>query len=127
VRVLDDDLARYLGRLLDEVPDEMQDAPEAPTLGLIEPFVRARRETLRTDKRSARTIKPHGPTNRALERDLARKTAARRAAPKSVRGGRLGMLARLAGRKSAGAAAAWLDVKPIEYAEEEIAHDFHKP
>jgi hypothetical protein len=37
------------------------------------------------------------------------------------------MLARLPGRKSAGAASAWLDVKPIEYAEEEIAHDFHEP
>jgi len=50
VRVLDDNLARYLGRLLDEVRDE---APRA-----IAPFVRSRREGLRNARRVERAIKP---------------------------------------------------------------------
>ena len=50
VRVLDDNLARYLGRLLDEMRDE---APRA-----IEPFVRSRRAALRSGKRAERAIKP---------------------------------------------------------------------
>ncbi|HVB80728.1 MAG TPA: hypothetical protein VNE82_12380 [Candidatus Binataceae bacterium] len=53
VRVLDDNLARYLGRLLDEVQDEAQD--EAP--GVLDPFARARRDGLRSDKRAGRAIK----------------------------------------------------------------------
>jgi len=50
VRVLDDNLARYLGRLLDEVQDE------AP--GVIEPFARVSRGGLRGGKRAERAIKP---------------------------------------------------------------------
>src|ERR1700756_1512375 len=37
------------------------------------------------------------------------------------------MLARLPGRKCAGAAPAWLDVKPIERAEENVARGLHEP
>jgi len=67
VRVLDDNLARYLGRLLDEVQDEMrqddmpdgaQDGVEAAASDAIEPFMRARHDTLRSGKRTGRTIKP---------------------------------------------------------------------
>jgi hypothetical protein len=50
VRVLDDNLARYLGRLLDEARD---DAPHA-----LEPFARSRRAALRSGKRGERAIKP---------------------------------------------------------------------
>jgi len=50
VRVLDDNLARYLGRLLDEARDE---APRP-----IEPFARSRRAALRSGKRGERAIKP---------------------------------------------------------------------
>jgi hypothetical protein len=60
VRVLDDNLARYLGRLLDEVPDGVRDATRAETAaqGAIDPFVRARRDVLRSGKPAGRTIKP---------------------------------------------------------------------
>jgi len=51
VRVLDDNLARYLGHLLDEVKEAAQ--KEAP--GVIQPFSSARRGA---GKRSERTIKP---------------------------------------------------------------------
>jgi len=51
VRVLDDNLARYLGHLLDEVQDAAQ--KEAP--GVVQPFTSARRGA---GKRSERTIKP---------------------------------------------------------------------
>ncbi len=54
VRVLDDNLARYLGRLLDEVQDEAQE--EAP--GVIQPFVRSPRDALGGGKRAARAVKP---------------------------------------------------------------------
>jgi hypothetical protein len=54
VRVLDDNLARYLARLLDEVRNEAQ--REAP--GVIPPFARARRGGPSAGKRSERTIKP---------------------------------------------------------------------
>ncbi len=50
VLVLDDNLARYLGRLLDEARDE---APRA-----IEPFARSRRAALRSGKRAEQAIKP---------------------------------------------------------------------
>ena len=49
VRVLDDNLAHYLARLLDEVRDE--------TPGVIEPFARSRRDTLRDGKRAERSVK----------------------------------------------------------------------
>jgi len=52
--VLDDNLARYLERLLDEVQDAAQ--REAP--GVIQPFVRARRAGSGAGKRSEPTIKP---------------------------------------------------------------------
>ncbi len=62
VRVLDDNLARYLGRLLDEVendaPDEAQDEVRDEPPELIEPFARSRRDALRNGKREARAIKP---------------------------------------------------------------------
>ena len=54
VRLLDDNLARYLGRLLDEGQDEVQE--EAP--GVIEPFVRSPRNALRGGKQAARAVKP---------------------------------------------------------------------
>ncbi len=50
VRVLDDNLARYLGRLLEEVRDE--------TPGVIEPFARARRDGSHNGKRAERPNKP---------------------------------------------------------------------
>jgi hypothetical protein len=49
VRVLDDNLAHYLARLLEEVRDE------AP--GVIEPFARSRRDALRDGKRAERAVK----------------------------------------------------------------------
>ena len=50
VRVLDDNLARYLERLLDDARDGVPH--------VIEPFVRSRREGLRNAKRAARAVKP---------------------------------------------------------------------
>jgi len=58
VRVLDDNLARYLERLLDEVQNEMQDEMQDEAPGVIQPFVRSPRATLRGDKRTARAVKP---------------------------------------------------------------------
>ncbi len=63
VRVLDDNLARYLGRLLDEVQDEMRqddarDDTEAAAQEVVEPFLRPRRDADGNGKRTARTIKP---------------------------------------------------------------------
>jgi hypothetical protein len=60
VRVLDDNLAHYLGRLLDEAQDEQRDDARAPARAVVEPFVRARRDGMRddNDKCAARTIKP---------------------------------------------------------------------
>jgi hypothetical protein len=63
VRVLDDNLARYLGRLLDEVQDEMRqddarDDTEAAAQDVVEPFLRPRRDAQGNGKRAARTIKP---------------------------------------------------------------------
>ncbi|HVA40369.1 MAG TPA: hypothetical protein VNF49_06875, partial [Candidatus Binataceae bacterium] len=55
VRVLDDNLARYLGRLLDEVQiDEAQDG--AP--GVIQPFARVRHDASGGGKPAGRAIKP---------------------------------------------------------------------
>jgi hypothetical protein len=57
VRVLDDNLARYLGRLLDEVREEEQNPAQSEMPGMIEPFPHTRRAALRIGKRAERTVK----------------------------------------------------------------------
>jgi hypothetical protein len=57
--VLDDNLARYLGRLLDDLQIDLQIDKVEDGAGAIQPFARTHRDGgLRDAKQAARSIKP---------------------------------------------------------------------
>ena len=58
VHVLDDNLARYLGRLLDELQIDLQIDEMEDGAGAIQPFARTHRTALRDTKQAARSNKP---------------------------------------------------------------------